>query len=75
MLGSVRTGAATATRRDHGEKNRQGVHEMAKDPVCGMEVREGPQAIQSAYRGNTFFFCSPGCKTNFEQNPEEYVNR
>jgi YHS domain-containing protein len=48
---------------------------MAKDPVCGMDVRETPQAIQSTYRGKTFYFCSPGCKTSFEQNPEDYVNR
>ncbi|MCK4734513.1 MAG: YHS domain-containing protein [Methanophagales archaeon] len=24
-------------------------------------------------KGETYYFCAPGCKTAFEENPEEYV--
>jgi YHS domain-containing protein len=46
---------------------------MAKDPVCGMDVEESPQAIQSMHRGKTYYFCAAGCKRSFDQNPEQYV--
>jgi YHS domain-containing protein len=46
-----------------------------KDPVCGMDVQEVPQAIQMTYRGKTYYFCSPGCKRSFQQNPERYVSK
>ena len=26
------------------------------------------------YKGKTYFFCCAGCKTQFEQDPEKYVN-
>jgi Cu+-exporting ATPase len=45
---------------------------MAKDPVCGMEVDEH-KAAEKAYKGQTYFFCSPGCKTAFDKDPEKYV--
>ncbi len=51
---------------------------MAKDPVCGMTVNE-QQAQQSnltsQYKGQTFYFCNPGCKRDFEQNPERYAGK
>lgn len=46
---------------------------MVKDPVCGMEVDPGRAAAKSEYKGQTFHFCSNGCKTAFDQNPEKYV--
>lgn len=27
----------------------------------------------STYQGKTYYFCSPGCKTAFERDPEKYV--
>lgn len=47
---------------------------MAIDPVCGMEVNEGAAAGKSEYRGVTYYFCSPGCKRAFDQNPAHYVS-
>ncbi len=46
---------------------------MAKDPVCGMEVDEKKAAGKVEYEGQTYYFCSPGCKTAFEKDPEKYV--
>ena len=45
-----------------------------RDPVCGMMVQEGPQAITSDYKGNKFYFCSRGCKVAFDKAPSRYVN-
>jgi Cu+-exporting ATPase len=46
---------------------------MAKDPVCGMEVDEKKAAGKSEYKGKTYYFCAPGCKIAFDENPEKYV--
>ncbi len=49
---------------------------MAKDLVCGMEVDEDEadaQGLVSEYEDEEYFFCSPGCKQAFEQNPGAYV--
>jgi len=45
------------------------------DPVCGMQVDEQQAAGQSEYKGQTYFFCSSGCKTKFDQNPEQFVSK
>ena len=45
--------------------------EMSIDPVCGMKVKE--KDIASEYSGNKYYFCSDGCKTNFDANPEKYT--
>jgi Cu+-exporting ATPase len=47
---------------------------MRRDPVCGMEVDEGSPAATTQYGGKTYFFCAPGCKEEFERNPQMYVN-
>lgn len=48
---------------------------MAKDPVCGMEVEPGKAAATSEHQGQTYYFCSPMCKTKFEQNPGKYLGK
>ena len=48
---------------------------MVKDPVCGMDVDPGKAAAKSEYQGNTYYFCAPGCKTKFDQDPEKYVGK
>ena len=46
---------------------------MAIDPVCGMEVEEKTAAHKSEHAGQTYYFCSPGCKRSFDQNPEKFL--
>ena len=46
---------------------------MAKDPVCGMEVDEKKAAGKSEHKGQTYYFCSPGCKKSFDKEPGKYV--
>lgn len=43
------------------------------DPVCGMQVDERQAAARSDHRGQTYYFCSQGCKDKFDQNPEQYA--
>jgi YHS domain-containing protein len=47
---------------------------MAKDLICGMQVDEKSPAGTSEYEGKTYYFCSPGCKTAFDKDPEKYIN-
>jgi Cu+-exporting ATPase len=49
-------------------------NQMAKDPVCGMEVQEETAAGKSEYKGQTYYFCAPGCKAAFDKEPEKYVS-
>ncbi len=47
--------------------------EMAKDPVCNMDVDEKKAPATADYKGKTYYFCAPGCKKAFLQNPEKYL--
>lgn len=46
---------------------------MYKDPVCGMDVNPETAAGKSDYKGQTYYFCSPGCKASFDKDPEKYL--
>ncbi len=48
---------------------------VAKDPVCGMNVDERKAAATSEYRGQTYYFCSKGCKAAFDKDPERFVSK
>jgi len=48
---------------------------MFKDPVCGMDVDPATAAGKSEYEGQTYYFCSPGCKKSFDANPEKFVGK
>ena len=45
-----------------------------KDPVCGMDVTPESAAGKSEYNGQTYYFCSPGCKRSFDKDPEKYLS-
>lgn len=47
---------------------------MHTDPVCGMTVDEKTAQWTSDYNGTTYYFCSPGCKRSFDQDPEKYLS-
>jgi YHS domain-containing protein len=46
---------------------------MVKDLVCGMDVDPKTSAFRSDYKGQKFYFCSKGCKTDFDRDPEKYI--
>lgn len=45
------------------------VSPMANDPVCGMQVDEKKATAKAQYDGQTYYFCSSGCKSAFEKDP------
>lgn len=47
---------------------------MAIDPVCKMQVDEASAAATSQYKGETYYFCAPGCKAAFDKDPEKYLD-
>jgi YHS domain-containing protein len=50
---------------------------MAKaiDPICQMEVAtDNPPGGKSEYQGTTYYFCAPGCKRAFDQDPAKYIS-
>ncbi len=48
---------------------------MAIDPICKMEVDEKITKFKSEYKGKIYYFCAPGCKKEFEANPEKYIKK
>jgi YHS domain-containing protein len=49
------------------------VKKMALDPVCKMQVDEESAAAKSEYKGKTYYFCAPGCKKAFDEDPPRYL--
>ena len=47
---------------------------MVRDPVCGMQINETEAKHILEYEGRTFYFCSEGCKREFQRHIEDYVD-
>jgi xanthine dehydrogenase accessory factor len=47
---------------------------FATDPVCGMTVDVATAMYHSEHGGHEVYFCSAGCKVEFEREPEKYLN-
>ncbi len=45
------------------------------DPVCGMTVDPATSKHRFDYRGETFHFCSAGCRTKFAADPVAYLEK
>jgi Cu+-exporting ATPase len=45
------------------------------DQVCGMTVDLATSQHRFAYRGETYHFCSVGCRTRFAADPTQYLDR
>ena len=64
---------------DHDEPGTNG-HEQTPqsiDPVCGMTVEpEGARAkgLHSSYGSGDYVFCGKGCKLEFDEDPERYLD-
>jgi xanthine dehydrogenase accessory factor len=46
---------------------------IAIDLVCNMEVEIATAKYTFVHEGKTYYFCAPGCKTAFRNNPHEYL--
>jgi len=47
----------------------------AVDPVCGMTVAADESSYPLEHEGVTYYFCSAGCRREFEADPAAYVKR
>src|SRR3546814_7722129 len=43
------------------------------DPVCGMAVDPAITVHHAAHGGETYHFCSAGCRTKFLADPQRYI--
>ncbi|MEX2035992.1 MAG: HAD-IC family P-type ATPase, partial [Xanthobacteraceae bacterium] len=46
----------------------------ALDPVCGMTVDPEKTAHRHSHQGQTFYFCSAGCRTKFAADPAKFLS-
>ncbi len=49
--------------------------QSAIDPVCGMSVDPEHAEYRSFQEGETYYFCSAGCKETFDKEPGKYIGR
>jgi len=50
---------------------------QATDPVCGMTVdiaTARAAGLTSEHQGQLYFFCGRGCKLEFGDDPEQYLD-
>ena len=49
--------------------------EASLDPVCHMTVdSKNPGGGVWRYANTTYYFCGPGCRVAFREEPEEYLS-
>lgn len=49
---------------------------LVKDPVCGMMIDPATaKGGHTEFKGETFYFCNPKCKTKFEADPQKYLTQ
>lgn len=46
---------------------------IVKDPVCGMVVDSTSARKRTTHEGKHYYFCSAGCKVQFEDEPAKYL--
>jgi xanthine dehydrogenase accessory factor len=60
VVRSIRVDGLEGSRRAHAP-----APATAIDPVCGMSVTIGPDAIHATVNGVDHWFCCPGCRKHF----------
>ena len=48
---------------------------MVIDPICGMRIEADDAAATAEHEGQTYFFCSEGCRDVFLSSPSAYGAR
>jgi P-type Cu+ transporter len=82
-MASAEKAASGSTARDpgRGHHHRGHAHDephadgtaSVRDPVCGMTVDPATSRYRFDYSGNTFHFCSAGCRAKFAAEPQKYL--
>ncbi|MDO9713808.1 heavy metal translocating P-type ATPase [Paracraurococcus lichenis] len=58
---------------DHGNPTAVADANQVTDPVCGMKVDPTTSKHRVEHAGQTFHFCSAGCRARFEADPGKYL--
>jgi Cu+-exporting ATPase len=54
----------------------RGKTKTAVDPICGMDVNiANPPGGKVDHNGQTYYFCSPGCRVAFQKDPAGALSR
>jgi YHS domain-containing protein len=64
---------AKATGAKNGFSKKPAIGTKAKCPVTGDEFTISKDTQFSEYKGKYYAFCCPGCKPQFDKNPEKYL--
>jgi len=65
--GNDRSGHDHVHHHSHGKAS-------VRDPVCGMTVDPATSRHRFDYHGETYHFCSAGCRTKFIAEPRQYLD-
>ena len=58
---------------DHDHHDHGGA--TVRDPVCGMSVDPATAEHRFDHQGETYYFCSAGCRTKFAADPSGYLDK
>ena len=73
---SSESGCCGRSHASHGSNDAEHEHgspAKVKDPVCGMTVDPQTSAYKAEHAGETYHFCSAGCRAKFIAVPESYL--
>lgn len=73
--GEAASGAHRHDNGSHDERAAPGAPVI--DPVCGMTVdpgTAGAKDLRSTYGDRDYYFCGRGCKLDFDEDPERYLD-
>jgi xanthine dehydrogenase accessory factor len=71
----VATTGETGGARAQADPAKRAAPAEAVDPVCGMTVAADESSYPLEHDGVTYYFCSAGCRREFEADPAAYVKR
>jgi Cu+-exporting ATPase len=72
----VEVGADDRAMQEHaptGQGDDMSNETAAIDPVCGMTVDSATAEYRSFHYGKSYYFCSAGCKENFDKDPAKFA--
>ncbi|WP_276326558.1 heavy metal translocating P-type ATPase [Bradyrhizobium valentinum] len=76
--GASKSGCCSGHGHDHSSHSHHDHAHIAatvRDPVCGMTVNPTTSKHRFDFRGETFHFCSAGCRTKFAADPASYLEK
>jgi P-type Cu+ transporter len=72
---SAKTGCCGGHDHHDHDDHQTATDAKVRDPVCGMSVDPATSRHRSDYRGETYHFCSAGCRTKFATDPTQYLDQ